>query len=45
MNRKNIDCLRRYIHHWHTLRDAGYIKNVSGDTAEQLLRIAQEEPA
>src|SRR5438132_6024183 len=43
MNKNNIDYLRRHIHHWHTLRDAGYIQNVSGEIAEELLRIAQQE--
>ena len=45
MNKSNIACLRQHIHHWHTLRDVGYIQNVSGETSSALLRIAQEEPA
>ncbi len=43
MNKNNIDYLKLHVHHWHSLRHEGYIRNVSGETAKELLRIAQEE--
>ncbi len=43
MKENNIKFLQAHVHHWHSLRDAGWMQGISIETAKELLRIAQEE--